>query len=113
MHSGVRGQGKGFRVKPSAAIGFRRAILQPVQRLPGLLTPLSKTEQKNRKYQANSNDEQDCRLRAETAPEIQDSEVGMREKIRVGNTGKQACSSPGLSFLNPEPWPLSPAPTWP
>jgi hypothetical protein len=48
MHSGFRGQGKGFRVKPRAAVDFRHAILQPVQRLSGLLTLASKNGQNTR-----------------------------------------------------------------
>jgi len=48
MHSGFRGQGKGFRIKRSAVIDFRHAILQPVQRLSGLLTLASKNGRKTR-----------------------------------------------------------------
>jgi hypothetical protein len=48
MHSGFRDQGKGFRIKRSAVIDFRHAILQPVQRLSGLLTLASKNGRKTR-----------------------------------------------------------------
>jgi len=81
MQSGLRGQGTGFRVNPNAAIDFSHAILQPVQRLSGLLTPMSKNGQKRRGYRANSIGEVNCRLRAGTALKGRNLDSGFRKII--------------------------------
>jgi hypothetical protein len=63
----------------------------------GLLTQPSKNGQKNRKYQANNNEEKDCRLRAEKAVRMQDSGFGIRGNAGLQGEKRIASSPPVLS----------------